>query len=215
MKISGRLCRLPSSCPFGKSKMNRPKRPLMIIGQWGLGDNIYARPFVKKLSEHYDLYLDTPWPEIYEDLPVKFVRKPRALRTQMKNLERQPASRWTSLPTASMETRRIAYLGLGEGHLSIPTAIGLKFAQPIDWSTWDLPEYQTHLQVVDNRPIAVVKATTVRTEWKSASRNPKPEYVNWIAEELMETHCVVAVGDIDGQAEMLVGDPPPCDVAWL
>ena len=185
------------------------KRPLLIHGQWGLGDNIYARLFVKKLSETRDIYLDTPWPEIYEDLPVKFILKPRRLRTQMKNVDRQPAGRWTPLPKSWMETKQISYFDLGMRHLSIPVAIGLKFAAPSDWSTWDLPV--RHVCPIDApRPIAVIKTTTVRQEWKSHSRNPKPEYVNWIAGELMKTHFVVAVGDIDGRAETMVGDAPPC-----
>jgi hypothetical protein len=180
---------------------------------WGLGDNLFQRPFVKKLSEHHEIYLDTPWPEIYEDLPVKFVLKPRPLRTQMKNVERQPKDRWTSPPTFSIDARRISYLGFGENHLSIPTAISLKFGIPIDWSTWDLPRGGSCPIEGPCAPIAVIKTTTVRAEWKSQSRNPKPEFVNWIAGELMATHFVVAVGDIYGHAETLVGDPPPCHLA--
>jgi hypothetical protein len=197
--------------------MIKPKKPILINGHWGLGDNIYQRPFVKKLCEHRDVYLDTPWPEIYEDLPIKFVLKPRQLRTQMKNVRRQPAVRWTAWPGAPIETRRIQYLGLGERHLSIPVAIGQHFAEPVNWQTWDLPRYHCFQSSPISRslPIAVIKVTTVREEWKSASRNPKPEYVNWIASELMKTHFVVAVGDLYGDAEKLVGDLPPHHLAWL
>src|SRR5215467_8128712 len=103
MKIFGRLCRYQACCLFEKQMTIKPKRPLLIQGQWGLGDNIYARPFVKKLCEHREVYLDTPWPEIYEDLPVKFILKPRRLRTQMKNVDRQPETRWAPLPCSSIE----------------------------------------------------------------------------------------------------------------
>jgi hypothetical protein len=179
-----------------------------------MGDNIYQRPFVKKLCEYRDVYLDTPWPEIYEDLPVKFVLKPRLLRTQMKNVERQPVTRWSALPGHPVDTKRINYFDPGMGHLSIPTAIGLKFGIPADWSSWDLPP--SHPCPIRGvwAPIAAIKTTTIRQEWKSHARNPRPEYVNWIADKLMATHFVVAVGDVDGNAEMFVGDPPPCHVAF-
>ena len=59
---------------------------MIVRGMKGLGDNIYQRAFVKRLPG--PVYLETPWPELYEDLPgVKFVRlkhrygrKPRTWR---------------------------------------------------------------------------------------------------------------------------------------
>lgn len=113
-----------------------------------------------------------------------------------------------------MESREISYLGLGTKHLSIPTGMGLAFAAAVDWSTWDLP--------IDRKspldtpwPVAVIKVTTVRKEWSSAARNPKPEYVNWIASQLLKTHFVVAVGDIVDPDEVIVGKMPPCNLAFI
>ena len=70
-------------------------RPILIRGMWGLGDNIFSRPFVRAAARKYDLYLETPWPELYADLDIKFVRGRRLLRTQQKNIARQPAERWS------------------------------------------------------------------------------------------------------------------------
>src|SRR5262245_29132877 len=61
---------------------------------WGLGDNIYARPFVRAAALQHDIHLDTPWPELYEDLDIKFVQGKRKLRTQLKNIARQRPERW-------------------------------------------------------------------------------------------------------------------------
>lgn len=44
---------------------------MFIRGMLGLGDNIYARAFVKK---HLGAYLETPWPQLYADIDVKCVR---------------------------------------------------------------------------------------------------------------------------------------------
>ena len=63
--------------------MSQLKPALLIRGQWGLGDNILGRAFIKELAKVHTLYLETPWPEIYSDLEVRFVRGQRNLRTQL------------------------------------------------------------------------------------------------------------------------------------
>ena len=65
------------------------RRPITIRGMWGLGDNIFSRPFVRAAAAKYDVYLETPWPELYADLDIRFVRGRRQLRTQQKNMARQ------------------------------------------------------------------------------------------------------------------------------
>ena len=57
---------------------------IYIAGMMGLGDNIYQRSFIKLLDG--DIYLRTPWPEIYKDLRNVFpVKSETILRTQRKN----------------------------------------------------------------------------------------------------------------------------------
>ena len=77
---------------------------------FGLGDNCFNRPFVRAAAARYEIYLDTPWPELYADLDIKFVRGTRQLRTQQKNMARQPADRWARPPP--MREVKIAYGGL-------------------------------------------------------------------------------------------------------
>ena len=79
--------------------------PLVIRGMWGLGDNIYQRPFVRAACRRAMVYLETPWPELYEDLPVRFLRADRRLRTQTRNVRRQPVSRWSVAPSRAREIR--------------------------------------------------------------------------------------------------------------
>ena len=180
-----------------------------------MGDSIYIRPYIKKLAQNWNVYLDTPWPEIYEDLPVKFVRMPRKLRTQMKNVERQPFSRWTDPPTERMENKRIGYFFSMGFQKCIVRSFEQQFGFAVDWEKWDLPtrRYEWSREEL-GLPIAVIKATTVRTEWSSQARNPLPEYVNWLADRLMKTHFVVSVADLSPPNEVLVGCPPPCHRAF-
>ena len=47
-----------------------------------------GRSFVRRRAK-FDLYLETPWPELYADIDIRFVRGRRQLRTQQKNIARQ------------------------------------------------------------------------------------------------------------------------------
>src|SRR5262245_20459426 len=60
-----------------------------------------------------------------------------------------------------------------------------------------------------DRPIAVIRPATVRTEWYNEARNPLPEYITMIAGELMATHTVVMVADLEPGQEWLIGKLPP------
>lgn len=55
---------------------------MFIRGMMGLGDNIYARAFIR---QYPGAYLETPWPQLYSDIDVKCVRPTTQLRTQSKN----------------------------------------------------------------------------------------------------------------------------------
>lgn len=183
------------------------RRPITIRGMWGLGDNIFSRPFVRAAAAKYDVYLETPWPELYADLDIRFVRGRRQLRTQQKNMARQEATRWWShaLPPAQF---KVGYSNL-EIHSIIRSlerrwsVLGVKF----DPALFDLPDMGPS-PVASSRPIAVVRPVTVRTEWRNQARNPRPDYVNALAAELMPTHHVVAVADLAPNEEWLVGALP-------
>jgi len=185
-----------------------PRERLHVHGMWGMGDNIYSRPFVRAAAAKYEVWLETPWPELYADLDIKFVNRSRNLRTQLKNIARQPPERWSPLPSRIREIR-IGYFALA-AHSIINCMqrhwfnVGIAF----DPVLFDLPDMGPS-PVVSERPIAVVRPVTVRKEWRNEARNPKPEYVAQIAASLMETHHVVAVADIQSEHEWAIGELPP------
>ncbi|RWF70255.1 MAG: hypothetical protein EOS26_23635 [Mesorhizobium sp.] len=191
------------------------KRSLVIRGQWGLGDNIFARPIIRACAERYDVWLETPFPELFDDLPIRFVRAERKLRTQMRNVARQPSSRWSRPPPA-----RELRLGYGHAELargSIVAALerqigaaGMRLLEPV----WDLPDMGA-APLQSDRPLALVRPVTVRSEWRNEARNPRSEYVAAIAHELMATHRVVLVADLDPGREWLDGELPPHHDAFL
>jgi hypothetical protein len=182
---------------------------------WGLGDNCYSRPFVRAAAAQYEIYLETPWPELYADLNIKFIRGTRRLRTQQKNIARQPADRWSWSPPRALREIRVAYPGLEASSIiqSLEqrwSAVNVKF----DPALFDLPDMGPS-PVRSDRPIAVVRPVTVRSEWRNEARNPQPEYVAAIAAELMATHTVVAVADLAPGEEWMLGELPPAHRHFL
>lgn len=188
---------------------------LLVTCQHGLGDNIYSRPFVRAASARGPVYLATPWPELFEDLPVQFVKPHTRLRTQRKNEERQQPARWVSAP-ASAHNVRIGYNGMtfAKG-LSVPRAIDCLLPLGLAPFVFDLPHMGVSPVTTIGQPLAVIRPATVRREWFNSARNPKPEYIAAIAAELMTTHHVVVVADLQDGAEWLEGELPPHDQAFV
>jgi hypothetical protein len=190
-------------------------KPVLIRGMWGLGDNIFARPFVRAAAQQYQVHLETPWPELYEDLDIKFVLGKRKLRTQLKNIARQRPERWLR-PLPMREVSGVSYGSDLTTAASIITALERRWHSALrvdfDPALFDLPDMgpppatRTH---GGQRPVAVVRPVTVRTEWHNTARSPRPEYVHAIAAELMATHTVVAVADLEPGQEWAVGELPP------
>lgn len=193
---------------------------LVIEGMKGLGDNIYQRAFVRVACSRYDVWLETPWPELYHDLPVRFLRMSTPLRTQQKNINRQPESRWSSPPDAygaakfGYESPIVWRWGMVRA-MERYCAIAAPQLLPPNGETllWDLPDFGPS-PVQTDKPIALVRPVTLREEWWNAARNPAPEYIAAIAAALMETHYVVSVADCIPRYERIVPPAPPSHVAF-
>jgi hypothetical protein len=187
----------------------RSLKPLLVRGMWGLGDNIFSRPFVRAAAKEYELHLETPWPELYADLDIKFIRGGRKLRTQQKNMARQSVDLW-SRPSVPMREVKVGY-GASLSQFSIIKALEQRWAAlnvRFNPALFDLPDMGAS-PVKSERPIAVIRPVTVRSEWRNEARNPRPEYIADLARELMATHTVVAVADIAPDQEWALGDLPP------
>lgn len=191
--------------------------PLFIRGMLGLGDNIFARPFVREQLRHYPaVYLSTSWPELYEDMTgLRFVCPNTKLRTQAKNVDAQHTGRWHTMPLNA----RLCRVSYGHGpirtHGTIARAIEACFPQKPAAPVWDLPVFPAPVgRGFGNRPLAVVRPVTERTEWHNAARGPLPEYVARIAAALMDTHHVVSVADLAPGAEWLTGEAPPAHTSY-
>lgn len=165
-----------------------------IQGMKGLGDNIYQRAFLQDLK--HPVWLETPWPELYRDLPmVKVVRPDTKLRTQSKNIRRH--THWERPPRGRVV--QIAY-----GKDGIIRGMAARFGrQP---AAYNLPDFGP--PPVGGRYV-VVRPVTVRSEWRADARNPLPEYVARAAAEMQRRgYKVVSVADLEEGKEWAL-DPLP------
>jgi hypothetical protein len=162
----------------------------------GLGDSIYARAFIKALPK--PVYLDTPWPEIYSDIPgVHFIRPQTTLRTQAKNIARHNS--WTMPPT-HQPTRQIRYGA--EGIIN-----GMMASFGIAPGAFDLPPLPPS---PEQGKYVVVRPATVRSEWRADTRNPDPIYIAEAAVVAkMRGYRVISVADLQEGAEWMVGGLMP------
>lgn len=185
-------------------------RPLLVKGQKGLGDNLFARPFIRAAAARREVYLETPWPEIFSDLPnVLPVAASTTLRTQAKNMARQPRGAWF-VPPSSCEVVQLSY---GTAELRRATIVKtLERQLPLDAAPFvfdlpaDLPPSPIAGRYVLARPV------TLRREWLNAARNPDPRAVAravLLAQERGDQ--VIGVADLDPAAEVLEGGAPGFD----
>src|SRR5215475_11461129 len=128
------------------------KPRLVANGMWGLGDNIYSRPFVRAAAVKYQVWLETPWPELYVDLDIKIGLGSRKLRTQQKNIARQLSECWSPALRADREIR-IGYFDLAARSIIVSMQrqwlrVGIDF----DPVLFDLPDMGT-CPIVSQKPI--------------------------------------------------------------
>lgn len=165
-------------------------------GMHGLGDNIYQRAFIKSLVKSGEVWLETPWPEIYQDLPnLHFVKPFTRLRTQAKNLRKSDVN-WEQPP--SSHSIKISYADNG-------ILRGMRRCFGADSSSFDLPKFESPI----SGDYVVVRPATVRKEWAASSRNPNPDYLAECTAQVLRSGLpVISVADLDKGAEWAV-EPLP------
>lgn len=165
-------------------------------GMHGLGDNIYQRAFIKSLVKSGEVWLETPWPEIYQDLPnLHFVKPFTRLRTQAKNLRKSDVN-WEQPPSGN--SIKISYADNG-------ILRGMRRCFDADSSSFDLPKFGSPI----SGDYAVVRPATVRKEWAASSRNPNPAYLAECTAQVLRSGLpVISVADLDKGAEWAV-EPLP------
>lgn|SRR5574341_586098 len=181
---------------------------LYIIGMDGLGDNIYQRPLVRMSAAKFNLWLRTPWPELYQDINVKCVPTPTNLRTQQKNQGLQPSTVWSAPPAHHHRVLQIRYGQAELASASIVKALESKWPGADGTYRMDLPDFGRS-PITEMAPIAIVRPATLRKEWLAPARNPRPEYIQEAIDILNQRgFYVVSIADCDGHQEWFDGPEP-------
>lgn len=186
-------------------KMRRKAYPLVLTAMGGLGDSIYARPFVRAwcAAERGPVWISTPWPQLYSDIPrLRFMAPWRiGLRTQQKNMMGLPRETWDERPPSRAERRRFTYRLEYEGDTiigDIEEWIGMPKGEPF---IFDLPDFGSS-PIQTEKPVAVVRPASVRREWANTARNPDPRYLARAAAMLRAAGFhVVTIADLDDREE--------------
>jgi len=182
----------------------------------GIGDTIYARPFIRLLAEdpENEVYLLTGLPFIFRDLPVKFleIRPDQTLRHASKWLK---GANFEFTPPPEAFDQEIDYF-YGNDHIlgqngkrmnSIITHMEQSFGfepgstKPV----FDLPPLPHHgLNLPVDKKIAVVHPSTTRREFVCPTRAPKDNYIPWCSKTLMDQGWhVISIADCEDDKEWI------------
>jgi len=183
---------------------------IYVKGMKGLGDNIYQRSFITQLASRDNILLETPWPELYDNINnISFIRTVTTLRTQNKNIERNSNIEWVEYPSKDMTPIRINYANNG-----IIADMSKCFG--ITPGPMELPDWRGKYQWITDLPkFALVRPVTVRREWKNTARNPLPEYVAEATRILKsQGYYIISIADICANEEWALDPMPESDLQF-
>ena len=190
----------------------------------GLGDNLHQRAVVRDLLERHDVFLQTPWPALYHDLPVHLL-PPRetSLRTQRKNARREQAA-YRARPPVGARSQRVWYTHdeirrHGSFMAAMAANCGTRsndFRLPIP-DGWELraEAWRRRWQALNpaGKPLMLYRPLVERTEWNGcAARNPDAEAYAALARSLCARYFVVSVADLQPGVEWIVSPDIGADV---
>jgi len=180
--------------------------PLHIQGMHGMGDNLHQRAVVRELVQTNEVWLETPWPSIYHDMPeLNLVQKGTRLRTQAKNLNREIGAYTNRSIPRGARSMRISYPpDMVRQHRGVLAAMSAQvgvavgdFRMPVPWSHGlDLPE---------DKPVLAFRPLVERTEWGGCrNRNPDIDSYLRLFDSIRDRFFVVSVADLEDKQEWMV-----------
>ena len=203
------------------------KLSLLVHGMHGLGDNIHQRAIIRALLKR-DLHiaLETSWPCVYHDLAgpdLRFIRKPVALRAQLKNGVRE-AGKFTApvLPHHGGRAVQITYRISGIPQTPSGTVLESMFASAgiqEDYANADfrlpIPPEWIAPTIETTKPIMIYRPLVVRPEWRgSGIRNADPQHYAELVAMVRDSFFVVSIADLEPNREWIVGPQLKSDLSF-
>lgn len=204
------------------------KPPLLLHGMHGLGDNLHQRAIVRELLPNYEVWLTTPWPQLYWDLPELHLRaRESAMCWMAKNEIRLREMYDTGPPPAHAGELRCAYppaqvqaagsvlgamargCGVGVGDFRLPVAP--QWNAKADALLWALAPRKP---LMIYRPPVAIAPVNCRPALAKVARNPDLAAYHALVSAIRERFYVISVADLMLGQEWLVGPQLEVDAAF-
>lgn len=198
------------------------KKPLLIRGMHGLGDNIRQRAIVRQLMQRHDVWLESSWTSVYHDLigeGLKIVHKPTRLRTQAKNAKREAGSFSARRAPAGTRSVQVWYPPAEvRRHGSVMAAMCAATGCDAEVADFRLPVPAAWLARLTpflrqwgydgSRPIMVYRPLVDRpSDWTGCNaRNPDHAAYAALFKAIRARFFVVSVADLVPNVEWIVGE---------
>lgn len=196
------------------------RRPLLLQGMHGLGDNLHQRSVIRQLMQRYDVTLESSWVAPYHDLiaqGLRVVNKPTVLRTQTKNAKREAGLFDKGVP-AGARTRKVWY-----APREVRAAGGVLAAMCLNCDvSYDSADFRLPVKpewiasakdaVQTDKPILVYRPLVERTEWNGCSaRNPDHDAYAELFRSVRHNFHVVSIADLVPGTEWIAGHEVDAD----
>lgn len=154
---------------------------------------------MKDLLKTHNVFIETPWPIVYHDLEVNFVRPRSTLRTQKKNAQREDF-KYLSYPKGMAEVRPWYHADHINKFGTIMDAMnhvcgtsGKDFSLPVPKSWKD----KASKLIKTDKPIMFYRPLVERTEWDGCSaRNPSVADYHALLMAIREDYYLVSIADL-------------------
>lgn len=177
---------------------------------FGFGDNIYHIPFVHKLSQQGEVFIYTPFPELFQFQNVFCMKPVTNLKLQLKNMQGNGLYSHCHKPNG----QRIRF-NYGADLKRMTVIQSFEKVVPLDGEFFFefTPERSTKVEEIlervkaSGKKLCVIRLPSIRKEWPNANRNGKMEYFQLCINALKDSYYFVSVGDI-GNGEEFDGTEP-------
>ncbi len=193
--------------------------PLIVEGMNGLGDCIHQRGVVGPLSRRRQVWLRTPWPQLYQDMPrVRCLPRNSRMRNAKANEERSAHlfAREADLPKVAAVRSCGYWRAAVREHGSVLGAMGaalkvtpadFRMSVPAAWCDAARNLLPLGARYMIYRPLIA------RAEAPSPARTPDPQAYAELFARAREGYFVVSVANVEPGKEWTVGPQPEVDLA--
>lgn len=204
------------------------KPPLVLVGMHGFGDDLHQRAIVRELMRENEVWLRTPFPQLYWDMPhLHLLRLNSPIAWMAKNEARCAGLFGSAQPPAGTRTMSNGYLSKmprrGSSVLGIMAEVcGVPvgdFRMPIapEWAAKAdelLARLAPKKPLLIYRPLIAINEANTGMARAKVARNPDLDAYHALIAGIRDRYFVISVADVTTGYERLVGTPIEADAEF-